>query len=146
MNRVISDDSEATMARFSACKGYGIQGWIFAFNETIVIKPSSWLKNPKLQRKHHTHRINGHHIVYKYNDLDRSDYDTECGNNANTSHDHDHRTGPSYFDNLAKNIAVLFIFLYFSTYIHVHFMFFAKRKRLKTINGDCNQMKIQYVT
>eukprot|EP00485_Elphidium_margaritaceum_P019594 CAMPEP_0202730350 /NCGR_PEP_ID=MMETSP1385-20130828/186595_1 /ASSEMBLY_ACC=CAM_ASM_000861 /TAXON_ID=933848 /ORGANISM="Elphidium margaritaceum" /LENGTH=1359 /DNA_ID=CAMNT_0049396623 /DNA_START=346 /DNA_END=4425 /DNA_ORIENTATION=+ len=56
---------------FSACRGQGIRGWIRAFGETIVIRPKRLLMDATYRG---AHRIDDEHIVYRYNDLDRSTY------------------------------------------------------------------------
>jgi len=93
---VISDDTsssrtEKTRGVFSACQGQGIRGWIYAFGETIVIRPKLHLTDVTYKGKH---RIDHEHIVYKYTDLDRSDYPHNQGPTCG----HDHPNTEKYLD------------------------------------------------
>ena len=60
----------------SACRGQGIRGWIHAFNETLVIRPKLLLTDTRYRGKHN---IDDDHIIYKYADLNRSDYAYDYG-------------------------------------------------------------------
>jgi len=71
LGEVTSDNENPTVGAFSVCKGRGMQGWIHAFNETIVIRPYKLLADGTYKGKH---RLDDKHIVYKYDDVDRSDY------------------------------------------------------------------------
>eukprot|EP01083_Nonionella_stella_P019496 54151_1 len=97
-SEIVSDPSGTGNARFYVCRGHGLQGWIHAFGETIVIRPKRLLTDFYYKGNH---SIYDHHIVYKYHDLDRSDYQTTCG------HDHhQHRNDDTIlnlFDHLHKN-------------------------------------------
>eukprot|EP01084_Bolivina_argentea_P105299 188523_1 len=68
---------------FSACVGQGIRGWIHAYNETIIIRPAKHLMDITFKGKH---KISDKHIVYKYNDLDRSDYPHNNGHTCGHNH------------------------------------------------------------
>ena len=94
--RVISDDKSSssttrTRAIFSACRGQGIRGWVHAFGETIVIRPKLFLTDVTYKGKH---RIDHEHIVYKYTDLDRSDYPHNQGPTCG----HDNPNTEKYLD------------------------------------------------
>eukprot|EP01083_Nonionella_stella_P164502 544590_1 len=80
---VESDPSDTGHGVFSACKGRGIRGWVHAFGETIVIRPKLHLTDVSFKG---SHRINDHHIVYRYQDLDRSDYPHNKGNTCGHVH------------------------------------------------------------
>jgi len=81
---VISDTKNPSIAAFSVCKGRGMQGWIRAFNETIVVRPYKLLVDETYTGKH---RIDDKHIVYKYQHLDRSDYPHNFGPTCAYSHE-----------------------------------------------------------
>eukprot|EP00485_Elphidium_margaritaceum_P010738 CAMPEP_0202686732 /NCGR_PEP_ID=MMETSP1385-20130828/2498_1 /ASSEMBLY_ACC=CAM_ASM_000861 /TAXON_ID=933848 /ORGANISM="Elphidium margaritaceum" /LENGTH=1765 /DNA_ID=CAMNT_0049341379 /DNA_START=29 /DNA_END=5329 /DNA_ORIENTATION=+ len=81
----VESDTESFMTTgvFSACRGKGIRGWIHAFGETIVIRPKRLLMDATYDGQH---RIDDDHIVYRYQDLDRSDYPHHQG--PVCGHDH----------------------------------------------------------
>merc|ERR1719242_2441298 len=88
---VHSDESGPSKAIFSACRGQGIRGWIHAFGETIVIRPKRFLTDATYKG---SHLISDDHLVYKYDDLDRSDYPHHEGPTCG----HDHPLTESFLD------------------------------------------------
>ena len=52
------------IASFSACKGRGIRGWIYAFGESIIIEPKLLHTNVNSRVNYHRlHRIDDEHLV-----------------------------------------------------------------------------------
>ena len=79
-----TSSSSPSRGVFSACRGEGVRGWIHAFGETIVIRPKLFLTDVTYKGKHN---INDEHLIYKYTDLDRSDYPHNSGE-PTCGHDH----------------------------------------------------------
>lgn len=68
---------------FSVCRGQGLRGWIKAFNQTLVIRPKRLLTDVTF-KGHHS--IDDDHIIYKFEDLDRSEYGHSDGSTCGHGH------------------------------------------------------------
>ena len=72
----------SSKAAFSACKGKGIRGWIYAYDELVVIRPQKYL----MHNIHDNISIDDPYIIYRYRDMDTSDYPHNEGTTCGVEH------------------------------------------------------------
>eukprot|EP01084_Bolivina_argentea_P210600 358396_1 len=92
----------SSKSAFSACHGKGINGWIYAYDELIVIRPQKLL----MHNINNNISINDAYIIYKYNDFNRSDYPHNHGTTCGTHSHNDLQNELNYGRHLLNELSL----------------------------------------